>query len=78
MVFWSYDWDFNFNLFKCDVLKIFRKRNLVFCNYIIEVNVFSEINLVKDLGVVILSILLWYSYVILIVVKCNKILGFFR
>ena len=67
-----------FNPDKCEVLRVGRKRALIYHDYILHNKILATANTSKNLGVTITSDLRWNEHVNNITNKANWILGFLK
>lgn len=69
---WANIWDLDFNLKKCEVLRLTRKRDPPPRSYKLASNTLNETNQQRDLGIIVSKDLLWHNHVVFIVAKSNK------
>ena len=73
---WPEDWEMQFNLMKCEFLRITKRKYPVLATYTIGKNVIQEVNYIKYLGVTIDSQLNWNEHIKAISQKANATKGF--
>jgi hypothetical protein len=75
LLLWSTKWDMNFNISKCKLLSITRKRKPFVFNYTMGDNHIDRVDSMCDLGVEVTSNLTWDLHINNIVKKSNRMLG---
>ena len=80
---WSLTWGLSFNIKKCEVLRISRKRfspapSLAVSPYILGGSALTVVSSQKDLGVTVSCTLKWGLHVSIVVANANRTLGFLR
>ena len=75
---WSLHNNINFNVSKCKVLIVTRKKNPVRYDYHLGHVYLQRVNEEKDLGVMITSKWTWETQVLMVTAKAKKLLGFLR
>jgi len=80
---WSLTWGLSYNLDKCVVSRITRKRksaipSLAVSPYEAGGHPLAVVSSQKDLGVVVTNKLTWSSHIVVSVAKANRMLGFLR
>ena len=73
---WEKDWKMEFNIAKCNVLRIIIRRVPIIFNYTLHGCYLDEIASTKYLGVYLFNDLRWNEHVRYITNKANKLLGF--
>jgi ribonuclease P/MRP protein subunit RPP40 len=75
---WSKKWDMEFNVLKCKIVTISRKRNPLCYNYRLNDHTLERVSEILDLGVNITSSLCFNSHIDKIVSKANRMLGMIK
>ena len=75
---WSANWQLNFNIEKCEVMRITKKTGHTRPSYTLTNKALNVVDETKDLGVNITSKLSWSLHVNQCVNKANRVLGFLK
>ena len=73
---WAHTWLMEFNIKKCEHLRITNKRNLIIHSYYLENSIISEVPHTKYLGVTIDQKLSWNEHIQKVTSKANQVNGF--
>ena len=74
----DYNWHLKFNISKCEVLTVTRKRHPFRYDYKLNNNSLKDVTQVKDLGVTISPDLTWDTHINTILARANRMLAFLR
>ena len=75
---WSIRNAMAFNVKKCEVMKLTKKRQPLVSNYSLDNSLFEEVKEFKDLGVTTTNHFNWNSHIDIIVSKANRMLGLIK
>ena len=78
LVDWSNNWKLDFNVDKCSLCTVSRKRNPIICNYNMGGKVLNRVGAQRDLGVLMSDTANFSDHIHAQVNKANKMLGFIR
>ena len=78
LVDWSNNWTLAFNVDKCSLCTVSRKRNPIICNYNMGGKILSRVGAQCDLGVLLSDTACFSDHIHAQVNKANKMLGFIR
>ena len=78
LVDWSDNWKLAFNIDKCSLCTVTRKRNPIICNYNMGEKILSRVGAQRDLGVLMSDTASFSDHIHAQVNKANKMLGFIR
>ena len=73
---WAHTWLMEFNIKKCEHLRITNKRNPIIYSYHLEKSIISEVPHTKYLGVTIDQKLSWNEHIQRVTSKANQVNGF--